>query len=118
MADTPANDTAFGRPGHSRGDCAGYPQLRLLGLAECGTHAITAVAMGGYGTAVPMLASELIDQGAWARGSCCWPAASDVPLRRITVQARSADLVVPLATTAARAGRPQRRRWSWHRDLR
>jgi len=39
LADTPANDTTFGRPGASRAPAA-FPQLRLLALCELGTHAI------------------------------------------------------------------------------
>jgi Transposase DDE domain len=68
VADTPANDQAFGRPGNSRGDRSAFPQLRLVGLAECGTHAVTAVALGGYATAEPTLAKELIDGGALGPG--------------------------------------------------
>ena len=68
LADTPANDEAFGRPGHSRGDRAAFPQLRLVALAECGTHAVTEVAMGAYATAEPTLAKELVDSGALGPG--------------------------------------------------
>jgi Insertion element 4 transposase N-terminal/Transposase DDE domain len=47
VADTPANAAAFGRPGSGRGERVGaFPQVRLVGLAECGTHAITQVAVG------------------------------------------------------------------------
>ena len=47
VADSPANQQAFGRPGTGRGQGVGaFPQVRLVGLAECGTHAITKVAMG------------------------------------------------------------------------
>ena len=47
VADTPENDAAFGRPGSGRGAGAGaFPQLRLVALAECGTHAMFAVALG------------------------------------------------------------------------
>ena len=38
LADTPANDHAFGRPSTSHG-IAAWPQARLVGLVECGTHA-------------------------------------------------------------------------------
>lgn len=48
VADTEANGIAFGRPGSAREGQAGFPQLRLVGLAECGTHAIVAAAMGPY----------------------------------------------------------------------
>lgn len=68
VADTPANDEAFGRPGNSRGDRAAFPQLRVLGMAECGTHAVTAVAMGPYGTGETTLAKELVDSGVLGPG--------------------------------------------------
>lgn len=48
LADTEANDATFGRPGSKReGSSGAFPQLRMLGLAECGTHAIIDVALGG-----------------------------------------------------------------------
>ena len=47
VADTPENDEAFGRPGSGRGEHkAAFPQLRVVGLAECGTHAIFALSLG------------------------------------------------------------------------
>jgi hypothetical protein len=42
-ADTPANAETFGRAG-----AAGHPQLRLLALIECGTHAVLAAAFDGF----------------------------------------------------------------------
>jgi hypothetical protein len=43
VADTPANAAAFGRQGTQRGEGVGaFPQVRLVAVAECGTHAITA----------------------------------------------------------------------------
>lgn len=39
VADTAANDRAFGRPGSARGGSA-WPQAQLAALEECGTHAI------------------------------------------------------------------------------
>ncbi|MGH2803184.1 MAG: IS4 family transposase, partial [Thermoleophilaceae bacterium] len=47
LADTEANEKAFGRPGSARGERrAAYPQLRLVGLGECGTDALFEVAIG------------------------------------------------------------------------
>lgn len=47
LADTPANAEEFGRPGSSRREGGGaFPQVRLVGLAECGTHVLADVAMG------------------------------------------------------------------------
>ena len=50
VADTEANVERFGRPASSRGDGRGgaFPQVRVLGLAECGSHAIIDVAVGAY----------------------------------------------------------------------
>jgi Insertion element 4 transposase N-terminal/Transposase DDE domain len=60
LADTEANEAAFGRPGSGRGEGRGaYPQLRAVGLAECGTHAITDVALGPIARGEGSLAAEL-----------------------------------------------------------
>lgn len=62
VADTAANDTEFGRPGTGRGEGAGaFPQVRLVGLAECGTHALIDVALGGCRTAEQRLAPPVIE---------------------------------------------------------
>lgn len=61
VADTPANAKALGRPGSSRREGGGaFPQLRLVGLAESGTHAVCDVAIGPYATAENALADELL----------------------------------------------------------
>jgi hypothetical protein len=39
VPDTPANARAFGRPASGRGGGA-WPQVRVVALAECGTHAV------------------------------------------------------------------------------
>lgn len=47
LADSEANEQAFGRPGSGRGEGVGaFPQLRMVGLGECGTHALFDVAIG------------------------------------------------------------------------
>jgi hypothetical protein len=48
VADTPQNAAAFGKPGNDQGEGA-LPQIRVLGLAECGTRALLAAAFGGTG---------------------------------------------------------------------
>jgi hypothetical protein len=58
VADTEANDRAFGRAGTGRGQAA-FPQLRMVGLAECGTHAIVAAALGPYTEGEESLAEGL-----------------------------------------------------------
>ena len=61
VADTAANEAAFGRPGTGRGDGAGaFPQVRLVALAECGTHALTAAAMGACITGETTLTRGLL----------------------------------------------------------
>lgn len=40
MPDTSANEEFFARPGVSKGEQAGFPQARLVAVAECGTHAV------------------------------------------------------------------------------
>jgi hypothetical protein len=40
LADTPANERAYGQPGTATELKSAYPYERVLGLAECGTHAV------------------------------------------------------------------------------
>ncbi len=61
VADTPANEQAFGRPGSGRGQGVGaFPQLRLVGLGECGTHALFDVAAGPYRSGEQTLATSVL----------------------------------------------------------
>ena len=46
LADTPANDDYFGRPGVMKGERAAFPQARVVALAECGTHAMFDAVIG------------------------------------------------------------------------
>lgn len=50
LSDTQANEEFFGRPASSRGANAtgAFPQLRLLGLVETGTHVVFGAAIGPY----------------------------------------------------------------------
>jgi hypothetical protein len=59
VADEVANRKAFGVPGTQQGR-TGYPQLRLVGLLENGTHALFGVALGGYKDAEVGLAHEAV----------------------------------------------------------
>ncbi len=59
VADEPANDAAFGRPGSSRGRSA-YPQIRFVSLVENGTHVLFASQMAGYGTGEITLAKTVL----------------------------------------------------------
>jgi hypothetical protein len=58
VGDTAENVAAFGRPPSARGVNAtgAFPQVRLVGLLENGTHALTHAQLGGYGTSERTLA--------------------------------------------------------------
>ena len=61
VADTPANEAVFGRPSSGRGDGQGaFPQVRLVGLAECGTHALIDVSAGACTKGETTLARDLL----------------------------------------------------------
>jgi hypothetical protein len=57
VADTPANEAEFGRSGS--GKYTPFPQVRVVGLGECGTHAIVAAAFAGFRTPERDLARRL-----------------------------------------------------------
>jgi hypothetical protein len=65
VADTAANDQAFGRPGTHRGESGGaFPQLRMVALAECGTHAVVDAELDGC----------RVGRSRWPLGWCGRPA--------------------------------------------
>jgi hypothetical protein len=60
VADSPANEEEFGRPGSSRRVGGGaFPQLRMVALAESATHAIFDAALGPYASSERALADRL-----------------------------------------------------------
>lgn len=59
VADEMANAEFFGYPGASRGQSA-FPQARLLGLVECGTHVVTAAEVAPYGRSEQAMAAQLL----------------------------------------------------------
>lgn len=59
-ADTPVNVEAFGKPGVNKGEQAAFPLVRLVGLVECGTHAIFDAEIGAYRTSEHELARGLL----------------------------------------------------------
>ena len=69
LADTPANDVFFGRPGVMKGERAAFPQARVVALGECGTHAMFDAVIGAYTTPENTLAAELV--GRLQRGMLC-----------------------------------------------
>jgi len=61
VADTADNAAEFGRPGSGRGEGVGaFPQLRVVALAECGTHAMFAAAMGPCSMGETTLARDVV----------------------------------------------------------
>ena len=68
VADTKANEDAFGRPGASRGKSA-YPQIRFVSLAENGTHVLFGSKMGPYHVGEVTMAKEVI--GRLKKGMLC-----------------------------------------------
>jgi hypothetical protein len=67
VADTEDNERAFGRPKTPQGHGVGaFPQLRLVALAESGTHAIFDAALGSFDGSERALADRLwgsLDEG-------------------------------------------------------
>lgn len=61
IADTPENESTFGRPGTGRGRAA-YPQLRLVALMALRAHLLAGLALGPYGTGEVTLAETLWDR--------------------------------------------------------
>jgi len=59
IADDPANEGAFGRPGASRGSSA-YPQIRFVSLVENGTHVLFGSQLAGYATSETTLAKAVL----------------------------------------------------------
>jgi hypothetical protein len=62
LPDTQANVDVFGRPPRSgRGELnVGYPQIRLVGLVECGTHVIFEAAIAALRTGEHALARQVL----------------------------------------------------------
>ena len=60
VADSDVNDEHFGRPGVGKGERSAFPQARLVGLAECSTHAIFDAEIGPYTTGENTLARDLV----------------------------------------------------------
>ena len=59
VADTVDNETAFGRPGASRGSSA-FPKIRFVALLESGTHILWAAQMDQYATDELTLAESVV----------------------------------------------------------
>ena len=59
VADESANAEHFGYPSAGRGQSA-FPQARLLGLVECGTHVVTAAEIAPYARSEQAMAAQLL----------------------------------------------------------
>jgi hypothetical protein len=59
VPDSPVNRSAFDGPGGANGQ-GSYPQVRVLALAETGTHIAFAAALGGYRTSEAALLPALL----------------------------------------------------------
>lgn len=59
VADEHANAKFFGYPSASRGQTA-FPQARVLGLVECGTHVVAAAQIAPYGHSEQAMAATLL----------------------------------------------------------
>ncbi len=62
VSDTAANARAFGRPGSARGvnTTGAFPQVRVVGLLETGTHVICGAELGPCGTSEVRLAAQVV----------------------------------------------------------
>ena len=59
VADTAANEAAFGRPGESRGKTA-YPLVRLVSLVESGTHVLFGTVLAAFRVGEVTMAAEVV----------------------------------------------------------
>jgi hypothetical protein len=62
VADSVVNDEFFGRPGTAKGDRSAFPQVRVVALAECGTHAMFDAEVGTYRESETVLSRRLVDR--------------------------------------------------------
>jgi hypothetical protein len=60
VPDTPDNEAAFGRPGSRKPQGGAFPQVRVVGLGECGTHAVVAAELGPIATGERELAAGVL----------------------------------------------------------
>jgi hypothetical protein len=60
VPDTAENANEFGRPGSRTPQGGAFPQVRVVGLGECGTHAIVAAELGPIGTGERELAEGVL----------------------------------------------------------
>jgi hypothetical protein len=68
VADDPAIEAAFGRPGTGQGESA-FPQIRIVSLVENGTHVLFATQMAGCATSEVALTRDVLS--ALGKGMIC-----------------------------------------------
>ena len=68
VADDPAIEAAFGRPGTGQGESA-FPQIRIVSLVENGTHVLFATQMAGCTTSEVALTRDVLS--ALGKGMIC-----------------------------------------------
>lgn len=56
------NDEHFGRPGVNKGERAAFPQVRLVALAECATHAMFDAEVDAYTVSELVIAKRLVQR--------------------------------------------------------
>lgn len=61
VPDSPDNEREFGRSGNHKSPSP-FPQVRVLGLGQCGTRAIVAARLGPVATAEQTLATQLVTE--------------------------------------------------------
>ena len=62
VADTEANAEFFGRAGVRKGQRSAFPQARVVGLSECGSHAVIDAEVGPYRIGENTLAMPVVDR--------------------------------------------------------
>ncbi len=76
LPDNAENGAEFGYPGNDAGR-GPFPQVRVVGLGECGTRAVLGAALSPLATGEQPLARQLLAK--LAAGTCCWPTATSCP---------------------------------------
>ena len=74
---TPENGAEFGYPGNDAGP-GPFPQVRVVGLGECGTRAVLGAALSPLATGEQPLTRQLLESSGPA--TCCSPTATSCPM--------------------------------------
>ena len=85
LPDTPENGAEFGYPGNDAGP-GPFPQIRVVGLGECGTRAVLGAAPSPLATGEQPLARQLLPGSGPV--TCCWPTGTSCPTACSTMCSR------------------------------